>query len=401
MSRQHASPILIDGESSEALQVLSLGNSDEQIVEDHIQGLVHNHPSCLPIAEIDQIFSGAVPICRELRTSAGYIDNLLITPSGLPVLVECKLWRNPQARREVVGQIIDYAKELARWTVSDLQREVSTSLGRSGNVLIDLLAEAGHEVDESDFSDAVTANLQRGRFLLLIVGDGIREGVEAISEYLQGNAGLHFTFGLVELPIYLLPDGRRIVAPRVVARTTLINRSVVTVPEGHRLVEESESAEETPEDSDPAGRVMFWRDFVAGLTLDDPEQPMPKAGRQGYVTTGMPVPGGNAWLVIYRNEPSFEVGVYLSFSRESIGARVNDLLLEEWDEIREELGGTPSASEDKSGRRLIQDSFRTGSWSIPEERMKAFEWLRDRTNTFVNVLRPRIKAIVADIGDEQ
>jgi hypothetical protein len=61
----------------------------------------------------------------------------LVTPTGLPVLVECKLWRNPQGRREVVGQILDYAKELSRWSSSDLQREVSRRLKRNGTPLIE------------------------------------------------------------------------------------------------------------------------------------------------------------------------------------------------------------------------------------------------------------------------
>ena len=72
------------------------------------------------------MFSGPVAICTELNTLAGPIDNFMVTPSGLPVLVECKLWRNPEARREVVSQILDYAKELSRWSSSDVQREVET-----------------------------------------------------------------------------------------------------------------------------------------------------------------------------------------------------------------------------------------------------------------------------------
>lgn len=400
MSRQHAAPVVFGDGQALTLPQLSLGSGPDQISESDLQALIHAHPLCLPIAEVDQNFSGAVPICRELATSAGYIDNLLLTPSGLPVLVECKLWRNPQARREVVGQIIDYAKELARWTSSDLQREVSKSTGRAGNVLIDILGEAGFKVDEIELNDALTANLRRGRVLLLIVGDGIREGVEAISEYLQGHAGLHFTLGLVELPIFALADGKRMMLPRVLARTTLINRSVVTVPDGYRLVEGNGEGEETLEDDDPVGRVAFWRDFVAGLILDDPEQPMPKAGRQGYITTGMPVPGGNAWLVIYRSEPTWEVGVYLSFARESIGARVNDILLEDSEDILSDLGGTAKIQPDRMGRRLISDALRTGSWAIPSERMRAFAWLRARTNDFVNVLRPKVKSIMADLKEQ-
>lgn len=112
MSRQHSAPILIspDTKTSVPLTALSQQAGAEAVSEADIQALVHAHPSCLPIREIDAIFANPVAICRELQTSAGPIDNLLVTPGGLPILVECKLWRNPQGRREVVGQILDYAK---------------------------------------------------------------------------------------------------------------------------------------------------------------------------------------------------------------------------------------------------------------------------------------------------
>ena len=41
--------------------------------EAYIQALVHEHPACLPIAEIDAMFSRPVPICTELNTPAGPI----------------------------------------------------------------------------------------------------------------------------------------------------------------------------------------------------------------------------------------------------------------------------------------------------------------------------------------
>ena len=209
--------------------------------EAYIQALVHEHPQCLPIAEIDAMFSGPVPICTELNTPAGPIDNFMVTPSGLPVLVECKLWRNPEARREVVSQILDYAKEPGRWSSADVQREVSHRLKRGGNPLLDMVQAVDPHVDEQQFNDALTANLRRGRFLLLIVGDGIREGVEAIAEYLHAHAGLHFSLGLVEMPIYGMPNGDRL-APRVLARTALVTRNVVgALPDGYTLDPAEES----------------------------------------------------------------------------------------------------------------------------------------------------------------
>jgi hypothetical protein len=104
----------------------------DAVSEADIQALVHAHPACLPVAEIDPMFVGPVPICTELNTLAGPIDNFMVTPSGLPVIVGCKLWHNPEGRHEVVDQILDYAKELGRWSSSDLQREVNRRLKLHG-----------------------------------------------------------------------------------------------------------------------------------------------------------------------------------------------------------------------------------------------------------------------------
>ena len=37
------------------------------------------------------------------------LDNLIMTNRGQLALVEVKLWRNPEARRKVVAQALDYA----------------------------------------------------------------------------------------------------------------------------------------------------------------------------------------------------------------------------------------------------------------------------------------------------
>jgi RecB family endonuclease NucS len=88
--------------------------SDGGYDEAWLQRLIARHPQTLPIGQIEPVLEGARPVCLEMKTTAGYVDAVLVTPLGDIVLVECKLWRNPQARREVIGQIIDYAKELPR-----------------------------------------------------------------------------------------------------------------------------------------------------------------------------------------------------------------------------------------------------------------------------------------------
>jgi hypothetical protein len=49
---------------------------------------------------------------RRPRIADFPADNLYLSTGGYPVLVETKLWRNPQARREVVSQALDYVKDL-------------------------------------------------------------------------------------------------------------------------------------------------------------------------------------------------------------------------------------------------------------------------------------------------
>jgi hypothetical protein len=316
------------------------------------------------------------------------------------VLVECKLWRNPEGRREVVGQILDYAKELSRWSSSDLQREVSRRLNRDGNPLLEKVRAIEPTVDEMQFNDALTANLRRGRFLLLNVGDGIREGVEAIAEYLQVHAGLHFSLGLVELPIYVMPDGNRLVVPRVLARTTIVTRNVVALPEGYMIDEPRDSSAEAEIDPERSAlsdaQQRFWTEFLANIKLDDPEQPMPKPARQGYITLSLPAPNGSSWLTVYRDMRQNEVGVFLSSSRNSAGEYAMQAIVDDWEAVKRELGGTAKLTENKEGRPRIVDALSVGSLDRLEVRERAFVWLAERVNTFVNVMRPRVRSAVTD-----
>lgn len=407
--RQHSAPLVLsgDGERAQPSRHLPMGAGGHGLSESFIQNLVHDHPECLPIEEIDPIFINPVSVCIELNTPAGPIDNFLVTASGLPVIVECKLWKNPESRREVVGQILDYAKELSNWTSSDIQREASRRLERKGNVLLELLRENGHEIDEIAFNDALTMNLKRGRFLLLIVGDGIRAGVEAISDYLQGHSGLHFTLGLVEMPIFELPGGERLVTPRVLARTESILREVISLPEGLTVRDASDQTigpDESPEqraarEHGNAVRKAFWTDFLAGLKLDDPDQQAPAPALGGHVVFKFGAPGGSSWLTVYRLAKENKVGIFLSGNKQSIGERAMQALEPDAAKIQEELG--PTAKVDFSvDRPSIHEDFAVNVLEDPADRAVAIAWLQKRTNDFVNVLRPRIRAALRDLAEE-
>jgi hypothetical protein len=93
---------------------------------------------------------------------------------------------------------LDYARVLRRWTYTDLQREAAKARPEQEFDLFKLVATQNLGLDEAAFVDSVTKNLAQGRLLLLVIGDGIRAGVEAIAEYVQDHAGLHFTLAGID-----------------------------------------------------------------------------------------------------------------------------------------------------------------------------------------------------------
>jgi hypothetical protein len=216
--------------------------------ESWLQELIRAHPDILPVAEIEPVFSPLVPIGREVMTDSGPIDNLFISHRGYLVLVETKLWRNPEARREVVAQAIDYGSSLAKWDYERLNSSVRAYTRRYEGGEADLSdwvekrlgpVEGGRDF----FEESVTKNLKLGRFLTLVVGDRIRRQVIEMVGYVNKFPGLAMDVALVELQCFRLGEKERwplLAVPRVVARTEVVERSVVQVTvtrEGEPLVE--------------------------------------------------------------------------------------------------------------------------------------------------------------------
>lgn len=235
-NRRDANPILINREGS-ATKLKRIPFTEREFYEGWLQKLIQDNPEVLPVNEIEPAFSPLVSIGKETGNNAGDIDNLFLSPQGYLTIVEAKLWRNPQARREVVGQIIDYAKEVSSWSYEHLENKVKTynrEYRKSDLGIIDTLRliEQIDESEETDIVDAISRNLRRGRLLLLIVGDGIRESVEAMVDFLQQIPQLLFTLALVELQVYEITEDdtkQYLIMPQIVTRTREITRAVVRV----------------------------------------------------------------------------------------------------------------------------------------------------------------------------
>jgi hypothetical protein len=397
-AKLNATPLLLNaGETPVALPRIAVGTGKYD--ELFVQKLAFDHPSCLPISDIDRTYERLVPICMELNTSAGRLDAFYATPTGRLVLLEAKLWRNPEARREVVAQILDYARELSSWDYDDLQREVSRRTGRKGNALYNIIAARYPDVVEAEFVDEVQRSLRNGRFLLLILGDGIREGAGAIASFLHEHGSLEFTFGLVELALYKFGDQGLLLVPHVIAQSVIIDRRVVSLPEGAVLVEagDAQTDDDVAEELTDSNRFYqrFWQEFTQQLKLDDPGQPIPKSTKIGNLYFTMPPSGGVSWVGLFFSKRNRSVGVYLTFTKGTFGDRAYAELYADRTAIEDEMGRELDW-ESVDGKHVIaiRREFDDIWASTNREAIKTF--LAETANRFVNVFRPRLKRLTAE-----
>jgi hypothetical protein len=366
-----------------------------------LRDMLFANPAMLPVREIDPSFGRLVPVAKEFHIPGGVgrIDALFIDEHGRLVIVECKLWRNPQAKREVVGQILHYASEMARFSYDVLQRQVSQATGRPGNVLHSLLTEAGIEIDEARLVDQISNDLRRGRFLLLIVGDGMRAGTNSIGEFLNEHGGLAFDFAMIEMAQYrfhdpLLGIERTIVQPRIATKTELIERFVIRNEAVGITIQPIAHQQAAPSSSGgpPSDAQAQWQDFVrrfiAQMQFDDPSQPAPQSGGLNWMRLPLP---GPSHLTLWRSKAD-EVGAFVRY-RGSEGLAVFEDLLEQRDIIDQEFEdvGLPRPVWDSEG---AEPSIALG-WPSPqpwgsEEEDRQITLLSQAANQFVNSLRSRL-----------
>ena len=97
---------------------------------------------------------------------------------------------------------------------------------------------------------------------MLIIGDGIREGVENIVDFVQRHSGLHFNLALVEAALYRDAEEHLIVQPRVLARTEIMHRMVIDEGIGSRVGPEPEPLPYEEQN------LQFWTKVLKGYSFN-------------------------------------------------------------------------------------------------------------------------------------
>jgi hypothetical protein len=163
----------------------------------------------------------------EFSFGAGPVDVLLVSSSGRPAIVETKLSYNPEKRREVIAQILDYAISLQEAPHDELPP----------------LPESELAPDPADLHDHLSA----GRFLLVVAGDALDPRALRLSQaVLARNLTSEWDLAMVDLNVY---------------RSTTAHDQLLIVPElrGGLFAETRQVVRVQVEGETPRARILVER----------------------------------------------------------------------------------------------------------------------------------------------
>jgi hypothetical protein len=112
---------------------------------------------------------------------------VFLDQDGIPTLVEVKRQSDSRLRREVVGQMLDYAANCATyWTADMLQSALEKTCADNGRSVEEAMRQLiGADADVESFWQKVKDNLLAGRIRLLFVADLVPLELRRVVEFLN------------------------------------------------------------------------------------------------------------------------------------------------------------------------------------------------------------------------
>ena len=233
-------------------------------LEEALQKLLEEYPEVIPGSQINPGSDEPprfVLLRREMPVGDWSLDHLLADQFGVLTLIETKLLQNPGSRREVIGQVIEYAAYAREaWGSGKVRQYANEYWSKRGKELDEVLLEAFPESDLEQFWQLVEENLQQGRIRLIIAADNIRAEVRRMIEYLNAEMQNTAVLGL-ELRVYGDKDDELILVPQIVGQTqTLADRRLsASQPRVWRVAELRSAFATLPEGQGRAlRRILDW-----------------------------------------------------------------------------------------------------------------------------------------------
>lgn len=115
------------------------------------------------------------------------LDHLFVDDQAVPTFVEVKRSSDTRIRREVVGQMLDYAANgISHWQVEVLREQFEATQAAKGDDPADVLRElVGDEQHVEEFWDWVATNLKAKKVRLVFLADEIPRELRSLIEFLN------------------------------------------------------------------------------------------------------------------------------------------------------------------------------------------------------------------------
>lgn len=191
------------------------------INEDDLQTLIEKYPELIGDSDGDLLLierEHGIPDVID-GSARWALDHLFVTRNATPVLVEVKRAVDTRLRREVVGQLLDYAANgVAYWQAGGLAAKFEASCEKHKKNPTEILEKFLPEhLDADAFWAQVDANFRAGRIKLVFVADEIPRELARIVEFL--NDQMDADVRAVELRYFEGEGGVKTLVPRIIGET--------------------------------------------------------------------------------------------------------------------------------------------------------------------------------------
>ncbi len=247
-----------------------------------LQGLLADYPKLLAGDQMDKASPRRwLLVSREagvpatlLGADRWWIDHLFLDQDAIPTLAEVKRSEDTRIRREVVGQMLDYAAcSVTNWPLERVQAEFRRTWEARGRdpdaVLAEFLASTGMN-DAAEFWQRVKTNLQAGRIRLIFVADVIPDELRRVVEFL--NRQMDPAEVLAVEVRQFLGEGLRTLVPRVIGLTAEAEQRKRSGSAAKRWEEEPfllhVEQEHGANVAAVAREILAWGRATPGLILD-------------------------------------------------------------------------------------------------------------------------------------
>ncbi len=314
-----ADNIFLIGVNGELTEMTATAYDSEALLQD----LISDHPDLLGGAQINPDSPRRWLLVRPempVPDAAGgvdrwSIDHLFVDQEAIPTLVEVKRATDTRIRREVVGQMLDYAANATvYWSVERARGEFEAGCeARSVDPDDELEKLIGPEASADEFWSRVETNLKAGRLRLLFLADQIPKELRRVVEFLNQQMNPAEVLA-VEVPQFV-GGGQRALVPRVIGLTER-TQAAKSGPRARRQWDEpsflKELAGRETEGVANCARAVFDHCRDIGLVLEFGNQPQEGsvkviAGATGVVPASLETSG---YLTLYPrrvlDRPEFE-----------------------------------------------------------------------------------------------